>query len=398
MPIGMMRIKSVVIVTHRFVYSPADDLKKYLVRKSVDVMYIAHAFSDAPDRKSSFEVYEAGRLLNAGHTRDWKGLPDVLVYVKDVLYTFLWVFFSKKRWDLYVGADGLCALVGVLCRRLKKVRKVVLWSIDFVPYGRFKWRLANWLYHKINKLALTYSDQVWNLSPRMENARREFYGQRAARRFAKQVVVPLGVWTEGKRLRDLAEVDKHTIVFLGHLLEKQGVQLVLQAVPLIVKRIPDFKFLIIGTGNYEQDLKKKARELGVDPYVKFLGKIESDEEVDDILSHCACAVAPYDRSKDKWTAFADPGKLKRYLSCGLPVVLTDVPWNAYEIEYRRCGMVVRYNVEELAEAIVKLLSNRPLLEEFRKNAFEYSREFDWNDIFEKAILHVFHAPTGAKCI
>ena len=45
---------------------------------------------------------------------------------------------------------------------------------------------------------------------------------------------------------------------MGHILEKQGVQYFIDAVPLIIKSLPDFKFLVIGDGEYLKKLKEQV--------------------------------------------------------------------------------------------------------------------------------------------
>ena len=130
------------------------------------------------------------------------------------------------------------------------------------------------------------------------------------------------------------------MLFVGHLLEKQGVQLVLKAIPDIRKTIIDFDFSIIGKGNYEPALRRLVKELGIEDCVLFAG-YKSDKEMEQLASRCACAVAPYDMKTDTWTRYADPGKIKNYLASALPVILTDVPYNAYDIRatMRNCHQV-----------------------------------------------------------
>jgi phosphatidylinositol alpha-1,6-mannosyltransferase len=184
-------------------------------------------------------------------------------------------------------------------------------------------------------------------------------------------------------------------LFVGHLLEKQGVQLVLRAVPEIRKTIADFEFLIIGKGNYEPALKRLVKELQIEGSVIFAG-YKNDEEMEQLSSGCACAVAPYDAKTDTWTRYADPGKIKNYLASGLPVILTDVPYNAQEIQRRKCGIVVKYDLYELTKAIVTLLTNESMLSEYRSNAFEYSKQFDWDNIFDGAIAEVLSSNSNGS--
>jgi len=171
---------------------------------------------------------------------------------------------------------------------------------------------------------------------------------------------------------------------MGHLLEKQGVQLVLDAIPEILKKIPDFKFKIIGTGSYEDTLREKVKELSIEKYVYFLGKIEKNEDLENEIAKSCVAIAPYIEKLDTWTKYADPGKVKTYLACGIPVLLTDVPWNAREIERLECGKVITGEPKNIAENVIMLM-NGDVNQELRNNAIEYSKGFDYKKVF-KSIL------------
>lgn len=380
--------KSFVIVTHRFVISPGDEMLPYLRERNANVLYIMHSFADKTDRISSYVTSEPNLPESGGHSIDFKRLPEPLVLVKNSLFNLFWVLRSKRKWDVYIGLDGLSSFSGLILRTLGRVREVVYWSTDFVPDKRFASGIMNAIYREVNKFCLKKCDFAWNLSPRMAEGRAKLLGW-SSREFSKQIVVPMGVWSEKNGLIPLERVERHKLVFLGHLLEKQGVQLVLKAVPRIIEKIPDFQFLVIGTGPHEKVLKQMVSDLRIGKYVTFSGLIESHSEIDKLLSHCAIAAAPYDITKDTWTYWADPGKFKSYFAQSLPIILTPVSFNAKEIEQRKCGVLIRYDEDEFAKAVCNLMLNEELLREYRFNAYEYSRKFDWAKIFDYATGTLF---------
>ena len=379
--------KGFVIVTHRFVVSPGDFMLPFLRAKLASVMYIMHSFADKKDRISSYLRSEQNFPEVRGQTRDYKRFPEPLVLMKNSFFNLFWILRSKRRWDFYIGVDGLSSFSGIILRALGMVRKVVYWSTDFVPNKRFNSGLMNTIYQEVNKYSLKKCDHAWNLSPRMSEGRAKLLGW-TSEEFSKQIVVPWGVWSEKRGLVPLEKINPYTLVFLGHLLEKQGVQLVLKAVPKIVQEIPDFQFLVIGTGPYEEKLKQMVKDLRIEKYVTFTGLIKSHDEVDDLMSQCALAAAPYDITKDTWTYWADPGKFKNYFATSLPVILTPVSYNAMEIHKRHCGIVINYDKDEFAKAVCSLMLNKDLLQEYRFNAYEYSLKFDWSKIFNYAFSTV----------
>jgi len=377
-----LRNKSHVIVAHKLFHGVCDDLKKYLVDNKCDnVWFIGHEFSSLETRRSFVEHYSKGSLLRSRLSIDYRFLPDPLVYVKDFLYTLYYLLFKISSVDFYYGFGGFNAFCGSLLKGIKGIKRVVFYTIDYVPV-RFGNHLLNRLYHWIDLFELTHASETWNLSPRMAEGREKVMGLSKAD-YPNQVVVPVGIWFDEIERRDFSDINTTELIFVGHLLEKQGVQLVLEAISDIVHEIPDFRFRIIGEGEYQPELEKLTSRLGIAEYVRFEGPIYDINALNESMATAALAVAMYDRSTDDFTYYADPTKIKTYLSVGVPLLLTDVPHNAREIQERRCGKVIEYDSDSIASAVIEIMKDKVLLEEYRENAVMYARELDWNLIFEK---------------
>src|SRR3990172_5963533 len=372
--------KNAVIVAHKFLTQPDDDLVSYLNDKKYDnVMHIRHSFSDAPDRCSYYTWFKGGEIFKENKTRDYRDSKEAFIYLKEFYFTLKWIWKSRLTWDTYIGMDGLCVLWGNMLRALFKVRKTIYWAIDFVPENRFGSRAKNTIYHWINKQGYIKSDEMWDLSPRMAEAREKFLGiKRNHYRFHK--VVPYGVWTERIRKYRFEECEKHTLVFMGHLIEKQGVQLVIQAIPEILKKVPDFRFKIIGDGNYKNSLVKLVEDLQVSDHCDFRGKIVDHKDLENEIAKSCVAIAPYVKKLDTWTYYADPGKVKTYLACGVPVLLTELPWNAKEIEAYQCGKMISENIHDIALHLENFMDGKTN-QTYRDNAEKYAQSFNFKTIF-----------------
>lgn len=370
----------VLIISHKFLTQPDDDLVLYLNnKKNADIVHITHSFSDSPNRKSVCKWYKQGVLYDDWQSRDYKNYPEILIYLKEFIFTISSAINTKLIWDRCVCMDGLCTVFGITLRNFGKVKKVNYWAMDFVPENRFMSKIKNFFYHSLNKFGYRNADEMWDLSPKMEEAREKFLGIKS-KIYKHHKIVPYGVWLDRIKKYSYEECDKATLVFMGHLIEKQGVQLVLKAIPEIIKKIPDFKFKIIGIGNYENELKRMVKELGIDKYVKFFGKIEKPEDLENEIAKSCVATAPYIEKLDTWTKYADPGKVKTYLACGVPVLLTMVPWNATQIEESNCGRIISENISSIIENIVYLMDKNSN-QIFRDNAINYAKGFDYRSIF-----------------
>ena len=391
----IIRDKKIVISTHVYTTGPAQDLREYLLKKKISkLLFLGHPlFYDKSLKDSGYELY-MDRVCRKKVYSDIRKRNPFISYARSFLLNIFWVIVTGPKYDLYVGCNNLNALAGVFLRKLGFVKRVVYYVIDYNP-RRFPNPIVNYLYHLVDRVCVRYSDETWNLSARMSEARKKYFNFSCG----SQRTVPVGVWVKRiKKPKDFEHIDKHTLVYMGHVVKSKGVQYVLKAIPSIAKNFPDFKFGIIGKGDYEGELKRLVKELKIGKYVDFMGYIESHEEVENLMSTFSGAVALYEKYVDgnlTFTYFADPAKIKNYLACGLPVLLTDVPHSARDIEKNKCGLIIDLEEECIANAVIRLMGNSENLKNYRKNAVKYSKKFDWDKIFESNINRVLGMETAA---
>ena len=88
-----------------------------------------------------------------------------------------------------------------------------------------------------------------------------------------------------------AQPHEALVFFLGRLVHEKGVQVLLDAVPLILERHPPTRFVIAGEGPARPDLEAQARRLGIADRVTFYG-YANDGERDRLLRAAQVAVFP----------------------------------------------------------------------------------------------------------
>jgi len=377
--------KKIVIVTHYLVYGAPQALREYLMTQGVGkLIFIAHPLQ-ADGVKSYIEIIKNGAVLNKNDSK-FRTKTSLLNYFLEFFLTFKWFFSQKGKFDLWVGVDSLNAFSGIVFRKLGKVGKVIYYTIDYVP-DRFYNKVLNNFYHWLDKFCVKHADETWNVSYRIAEGREKTRGLKQSI-YNKQKVVPIGVWFDRVKRLPFEKIKKHQLFFVGNLSETQGVQMVLEAMPEIIKEIPDFHFLIVGGGVYENALKNKAKELNLENHIIFVGWIKDRKKLDDIMADSAIAIAMYVKAKDCLSYYADPTKLKDYLSAGLPILLTDVPHNAYDIEKNKCGIIINYDKDSICQAVVSLMKDEKKLKECRENAISYIKQFDWSLIFEHNLKRI----------
>ena len=89
----------------------------------------------------------------------------------------------------------------------------------------------------------------------------------------------------------IEEFPEGFILFVGRLVEKKGLGVLLEALPLILAESPGIGLAIVGDGPLGPSLRSKAEALGVTGHVRFLGPLSHDQ-IADHLSSCKVAVIP----------------------------------------------------------------------------------------------------------
>src|SRR3954452_15876485 len=80
-----------------------------------------------------------------------------------------------------------------------------------------------------------------------------------------------------RRLRsEFAEPDESLVLLVGRLVYEKGFQVALEALPEIIDRLPNTRFVVAGSGTHEQELRRQAEELGLMEHGTFVGWIGDD--------------------------------------------------------------------------------------------------------------------------
>ena len=77
---------------------------------------------------------------------------------------------------------------------------------------------------------------------------------------------------ELKRSIGIAPMDP-TILFAGRIVYQKGVDILLNAIPYVLNHVPEAKFVFAGDGEMRWDLEHSARARGLEPNLRWLGKV-----------------------------------------------------------------------------------------------------------------------------
>ena len=191
------------------------------------------------------------------------------------------------------------------------------------------------------------------------------------------IVIPNGIYAENYRDgSSRTEWQCNTIGFLGRFEEdRKGLPVLLDALPIISRFIPDIRVLIAGPGDSEEVLAK------VDPQlrkrVEFLGKI-SEEDKADFLASVSLYIAPNTGGESFGIILAEA------MAGGAAVVASDIPAFADVLGNGQYGALFESeNSENLAKVIIDLLRDDAKRRELAKAGAVHAQRFDWGQVGEE---------------
>jgi glycosyltransferase involved in cell wall biosynthesis len=360
----------IAIVANGFADGPAQALRDYLVERGASVFTALHPLTPEQGTRHLVTTYADG--VRIGEQSVSIPLRPPISYAADPF-----VPLRPPPVDVWFGFNPLACGRGLLTRRLGRARRVFLWSVDFVPDRFGAGTAATRLYDRLDRLCCLRADARVELSESARDARDRRHGLGAGA--APAHVVPMGAWLDRVPTTPADGHARRRVVFLGHLVERQGVDTLLHA----LARVEGVTADIVGTGPQEPALRSQARAAGLD--VTFHGYVADHRDVERLLAQASVGVAPYRRTKETFTRYADPGKLKAYVAAGLPIVLTDVPPNAAELARDAGAEVVDDDPAAIAGALQRALAAREEWRSRREAALAYARRFDWGVLLPEAL-------------
>jgi glycosyltransferase involved in cell wall biosynthesis len=358
---------SFAIVANGFGDGPAQALRDHLVAAGADVVTVQHPLTAEQGRRHLVTRHSGGRLV--GSRTVSLPLRAPLSFALDPL-----VPLRTPRVDAWFGFNPLACARGLLARRLGRAPRAFLWSVDFVPDRFGAATVFTRVYDRLDRWCCLHADGRIELTVAAREGRNARHGLTGVA--AQAHVLPMGAWLERVPTTTPA-LGARRVVFLGHLVERMGVETVLDALAQLREAGELIEADVIGTGPLESELRSRAAALGLAHTVRFHGFVPEHREVERLLAQASVAVAPYAQQAGTFTRFADPGKLKAYVAAGLPTLLTDVPPNAGELAHEAGAELVTDDAAALAGAISRLLAAPEEWRRRREAALAYARRFDW---------------------
>ena len=156
--------------------------------------------------------------------------------------------------------------------------------------------------------------------------------------------------------RSLGLAGSTVLGFIGSFYSYEGLELLLQAMPLVTAAVPNAKLLLVGGGPEDERLRRIVKERGLVQTVIFAGRVPHDQiqryyDLIDILI--------YPQIPMRLTELVTPLKPLEAMAQDKIIVASDVGGHRELIRDGETGNLFRAgDLNELAETIARVIRNR----------------------------------------
>ncbi len=284
--------------------------------------------------------YRIGRLREV--IRNWN--PDVMVVTGDRLVWLvagayrIWIIPSRLPW-------------------------MAIWHGD-VPNRIMPRRISAWSFGRCN---LTVTVSNYSLGKLRQLGCRPKKADVITNGADGQFYTPDSDLGEHFRSEHGLPVDSRVLLTVGHLSERKGQDIVIRAMPDLLKAHPQVHYLVVGLPTIQPELERLAEELRVRSHVHFLGRL-SQADLKSAYNSCDIFVLTSRHSSD--------GQFEGYgivvaeaALCGKPAVVASNSGLVEAVQDGHTGLIVEENnPAATGQAIGFLLEHPDIRQQMGQNA------------------------------
>lgn len=335
-------------------------------------------------------MYEiAKRLVKMGHsvtlfTRNFKGskqqeIVDGIEIVRDgckyTVYEKAHEYYkSRFRGQIDLVIDGINTIPFMSPLYIKEDKIALIYQLTggiyskylISPFANIMEKLESFLIRKV------YAEQsVLTLS---ESVKEELLSIGFSNELVK--VAEPGINHDG--LEQGKKTREPTVLYLNRISPYKNPDHLIMAFRVIKKHVPNARLQIVGCrgGKYESKLRKLVYELGLNDSIEFYPFVSGYEKIR-FLQQAWVHVLP--SVKEGWGISA-----LEAAGCGTPTVGYYVCGLKSSVRQNITGLLVRYgDINSLASEILKVLSDEKLRSRLSLGAYEYSKNFTWENTVNK---------------
>ncbi|MDB4097753.1 glycosyltransferase family 4 protein [Flavobacteriaceae bacterium] len=181
--------------------------------------------------------------------------------------------------------------------------------------------------------------------------------------------------------------DNFVLLYLGNTSKRRGISTVINSLKVLKTKIPEIKFIVVGSSSYDNELKYLSKNNNVQNLVSFEGW-RNENSFQSYLSICDIGVSPLESNIHHDTTYAN--KIFQYMSFGCPVICSNVMAQKEIVEKYEVGELFSPgNSNEFTEKVISLYNNKDKINAYSLNSRSAIENHLNNDIVSTEIVKMY---------
>jgi glycosyltransferase involved in cell wall biosynthesis len=301
-------------------------------------------------------IVPSERLINSVSPINWINVANKINKEKADLVIFDW-------WQPFFAP---CHFIISQIIKKKFRGRILFLTENFISHE------ARWIDKLLTKLGLSNADMFLALS---DTVAEELKTISSGRRIYKSELPPFDFFADEtvidikeKRAELGLRPEDRVLLFFGYIRKYKGLDILIKAIPSIVKEIPETRLLIVGEFYDGPDYYfKLIKSLCLEKIITVVNRFVPNEEVADYYSICDVVVLPY-------RSATQSAVLNVSYSFHKPVIATNVGGLSEFVEEGKTGILIEPgSTESLAQGMKKFFDLKSKVD-FEKNIREKIRD------------------------
>lgn len=277
-------------------------------------------------------------------------------------------FMSQYQIDVIVDIDIVLDILSIPAARGLGV-KVVSWE-----HFNYDYEMESWYRQGILRYSVKRSDYIVTLT----EGDKKTYMERTGRRDCISAI-----YNPVQEISDCGvSARERWLVTVGHLIKRKGIDYLAQVAGRVLKRFPDWKWLVVGSGEKQAFLQESIRENRLESQLILTGR------TDDVGYYLNRAQIYVMTSRLEGL----PMCLLEAKSFSLPSVSFDIPTGPNEIIEDGVNgyLIAPFDCGDMAEKLARLMEDDVLRADFAAHAQDNIGKFrlegilrDWNEVLSR---------------
>lgn len=170
-----------------------------------------------------------------------------------------------------------------------------------------------------------------------------------------------------------SQAKKYDLLFAGRLNYQKNLPLLVEAVKILKKNLPEIKIAVVGRGEEKEKIEKLIKNYHLENNFIFLGEIKDKKELFKLFKSCEIFVLPS-------ILEGFPLTMIEANACGLPVVSVKSRHNnpSEYIKNTQNGATVEPDPRKIAKTIENMLKNPALMKKMSGSSIKRAAEYSWD--------------------